>query len=120
MRVGASAGFVRPPKAMKTPVTPSRESETTRNPETAPPRSETIRASPRLRVAALAVRLFDFTATYMPMKPETPEQAAPIKKATAVCQARLNLVTSPYDGIRYNTKATTIAATTASAAIVRY
>ena len=48
-------------------VTPSRLSEITRKPETAPPRSETISASPRPRRAALAVRMFARTATCMPM-----------------------------------------------------
>src|SRR5437868_8551476 len=91
MREGATAGFVRPPKAMKTPVTPNKERETTRNPETAPPRNETIKASPRLRVAALAVRLFDFTATVIPIYPEAPEQIAPTRKAIAVRHARSNL-----------------------------
>src|SRR5260370_41264647 len=101
--------------------TPNRESETTRKPETAPPRSETISASPRLRVAALAVRLFDFTATYMPMEPAGAEQASPIQKALLVWYARQNLshsaVTFP---TRYITRPTIMPAITASKAIVRY
>src|SRR5436305_15100653 len=120
MREGASAGFVRPPKATKTPVTPSRESETTRKPETAPPRRETIKASPRLRVAALAVRLFDFTATIMPMYPETPEQIAPTRKAMAVRHARSNLLAVLPVVRKKRTAATIMAAKMARRAIVRY
>ena len=49
------------------PVTPSSERATTRKPETAPPRSAAVSASPRLRLAAEAVRWFDCTATNIPM-----------------------------------------------------
>ena len=44
-----------------------RLSATTRKPETAPPRRETVIASLRLRVAAEAVREFERTAMNMPM-----------------------------------------------------
>ena len=55
---------------MKTPKiveTPIRLSATTRKPETAPPRSETVTAALRLRCAADAVRTLDRTAMNMPM-----------------------------------------------------
>ena len=99
---------------------PSSESATTRKPDTAPPRNETIKASPRLRVAALAVRLFDFTATIIPMYPETPEQVAPIRKAIAVRHARSSFsVVLPVVKAK-RTVATRMAANIARRAIVRY
>src|SRR5690348_13129893 len=61
----------------KTISTPRRPSETTRKPETAPPRRATVNASPRLRRAAEAVRTFDRTATYMPIQPDKAERKAP-------------------------------------------
>src|SRR5690349_19041165 len=92
MSEGVSADdCVRPPKSKKSTETPSKERATTRKPETAPPRREVTRASPRLCLAALAVRLLVCTATDIPMKPEIPEQRAPTRKATEVCQARLIL-----------------------------
>ena len=66
------------------PHTPSSESATTRNPETAPPRIATWTASTRLRWAADAVRTLARTATNMPMMPEAIEHSAPTKKAIAV------------------------------------
>ena len=47
--------------------TPMRLSATTRKPETAPPRSETVIASFRLFCAAAAVRTLERTAMNMPM-----------------------------------------------------
>ncbi len=66
------------------PHTPSSDRDTTRNPDTAPPRIATWTASTRLRRAADAVRTFDLTATNMPMIPDAIEQAAPTRKANAV------------------------------------
>ncbi len=71
----------RPPKTMKTMVTPSKLSAMTRKPETAPPRKETMSASPRPLRAAPATRILERTATFIPMKPAAPEQAAPKRKA---------------------------------------
>ena len=68
----------------KSTVTPSKLSATTRKPETAPPRRAVVIASLRLCRAALAVRIFERTATYMPMKPDNPEASAPTRKAIAV------------------------------------
>ena len=67
--------------------TPMSESATTRMPETAPPRSEMRSASARLCCAAAAVRRFDFTATNMPMMPDSIEALAPTRKAKPVRSA---------------------------------
>ena len=66
------------------PHTPSSDRETTRKPETAPPRIATWTASTRLRRAAAAVRTLERTLIVMPMMPEAIEQAAPTRKANAV------------------------------------
>ena len=66
------------------PDTPRRLSDTTRKPETAPPRRETVIASFRLRVAAEAQRAFERTEMYMPMYPDSAEAAAPTRKAIPV------------------------------------
>ena len=66
------------------PHTPSSESATTRNPETAPPRIATWTAPTRLVRAAAAVRTFERTLTNMPMIPDAIEQAAPTRNAIAV------------------------------------
>ena len=50
--------------------------------------ARSIRASPRPVRAAAAVRMLLRTATYMPMNPEMPERAAPIRKAIAVMTPR--------------------------------
>ena len=97
------------------PSTPSRLSATTRKPETAPPRSETLMASLTLRWAAAAVRRLAWTAMYMPMKPARPEQNAPTRKATAVripCAGSLASPPISTPMIR--------AATSASSEMVRY
>src|SRR5215469_11929229 len=104
----------------KTKEMPDKESATTRKPEPAPPRNETIKASPRLRVAALAVRLFDFTATVIPIYPETPEQMAPMRKAIAVRHARSSLSVGLPVVRKKRTVATRIAATMARREMVRY
>src|SRR5213078_1820108 len=54
--------------------TPNRLIATTNSPLTAPPRNAICRALFRLERAALAVRMFERTATYMPTKPATPER----------------------------------------------
>ena len=64
--------------------TPSRERETTRKPETAPPRMATWTASTRLRRAAEATRTLALTLTSMPMMPQAIEQAAPTRNAPPV------------------------------------
>src|SRR5437899_2957444 len=97
--------------------TPIRLSATTRKPETAPPRKEVWTASFKLRRAAAAVRILDFTATYMPVKPAMPEQAAPTKKASAVRQPKSIVALGPTTDTRMPT---TTAATTARMAIVWY
>ena len=66
------------------PHTPSSDSATTRNPETAPPRIATWTASTRLRRAADAVRTFALTAMSMPMIPDAIEHAAPMRNAMPV------------------------------------
>src|SRR4030042_2516349 len=66
------------------PDTPSRLSETTRKPDTAPPRRETVMASLRLGVAAEAQRAFERTEMYMPMNPDSADAAAPTRKAMPV------------------------------------
>jgi hypothetical protein len=62
------------------------ESPTTRKPLTAPPRSATANAGATPWRAALAVRTFDWTATYMPMMPLSALAAAPTRNATPVRQ----------------------------------
>jgi len=58
-----------------------RLSDTTRKPDTAPPRKETVIASLRLRVAAEAQRALERTEIYIPMYPDSAEAAAPTRKA---------------------------------------
>ena len=53
---------------------------------TEPARKATFRAGLRPSLAASAVRTFDRTATFMPMKPAAAESVAPIRKPTAVPQ----------------------------------
>src|SRR2546430_3751548 len=67
--------------------TPNRLIATTNSPLTAPPRNAICRALFRLERAALAVRMFERTATYMPTKPATPEQNAPNRKDSVVVSA---------------------------------
>ena len=66
------------------PDTPNRLRATTRKPDTAPPRRETVIASLRLRVAAEAARLLERTEMYMPMYPARPDAAAPTRNAMPV------------------------------------
>src|SRR3972149_10914466 len=66
------------------PDTPRRLSDTTRKPDTAPPRKETVIASLRLRVAAEAQRTLERTDIDMPMYPDSAEAAAPTRKAMPV------------------------------------
>ena len=66
------------------PQTPRSDRATTRKPETAPPRIATWTASTRLRRAAAAVRTFDRTLIVIPMMPDSIEQPAPTRNATAV------------------------------------
>ena len=75
-----------PPKAKKITVTPIRLRAVIRKPDTAPPRRATLTASVRFFWAAAAQRTLDLTAMYMPMKPERPEQIAPTRNASEVCQ----------------------------------
>ena len=84
MRNGASAGRSCPPKKTKTAYTPSSESAATRKPETAPPRMATCTALTTPWRAAAVVRRFAFTLTYIPMTPDTMEQAAPKMNAIPV------------------------------------
>src|SRR5438105_1136127 len=103
--------------------TPSNESDTTRKPDTAPPRSATVRASPRERRAAEAVRRLERTATYIPMNPETAEHAAPSKKAIEVIipsSSWVLLVPAALCGIMDSSTPTSTAVTTASKAMVVY
>src|SRR5947209_11853637 len=53
--------------------TPNKLIATTNSPLTAPPRSAIWSALLRLERAALAVRMFERTATYMPTMPATPD-----------------------------------------------
>ena len=113
--VAPAAAALKPPNRVYMPSTPSRLSATTRKPETAPPRSETLMASLTLRCAAAAVRRLAWTAMYMPMKPARPEQNAPTRKATAVripCAGSLASPPISTPMIR--------AATSASSEMVRY
>ena len=61
----------------------------TRKPETAPPWKAAVSAAPRFLRAPAAVRRFERTATFMPMKPETPDKAAPTRKEKKVRSACL-------------------------------
>src|SRR3989440_12566097 len=69
--------------------TPNRLIATTNKPLTAPPRSAICSALLRLERAALALRMFERTATYMPTMPATPEQRAPNRKDKGVGGARV-------------------------------
>ncbi len=50
----------------------------------APPRKAICRAALRPSLAAWAVRTFERTDTFMPMKPAAPDRMAPMAKPTAV------------------------------------
>ncbi len=52
----------------------------------APPRKAICRAALRPSLAACAVRTFERTETFMPMKPAAPERMAPMAKPIAVGQ----------------------------------
>src|SRR5581483_3701700 len=112
---GAVSGLVIPPKATNITEPPSRESATTRKPETAPPRRLAWIASFSDRRAALAVRLFDWIEMYIPVHPASAEHPAPTRKETAV--------DTPSDGELSTaaiTAPTTMQPTNASAMIVPY
>ena len=53
---------------------------------TEPARNATLSAGVRPRFAASAVRTFERTATFMPMKPAAAESTAPMRKPIAVPQ----------------------------------
>ena len=53
---------------------------------TEPARKATLSAGLRPWLAASAVRAFERTATFMPMKPAAAESTAPIRKPNAVPQ----------------------------------
>src|SRR3989442_13107500 len=82
--------------------TPKRLIATTNSPLTAPPRSAICSALLRLERAALAVRMFERTATYMPTRPATPEQNAPNRKDRVVVSASAAAAGSPGGGLRQN------------------
>ena len=87
MRKGACSTVTSPTNtwnSVNTSHTPSSDRDTTRNPETAPPRMATWTASTRLRRAADAVRTLARTLTCIPMMPESIEQPAPTRNAKAV------------------------------------
>src|SRR2546428_13338569 len=79
--------------------TPNRLIATTNSPLTAPPRSAICSALLRLERAALAVRMFERTATYMPTRPATPEQNAPNRKDKVVVSASVVAAGSPEGGL---------------------
>ena len=56
---------------------------------TEPARNATLSAGESPERAASAVRTFDRTATFIPMKPAADESSAPIRKPTAVPQPSL-------------------------------
>ena len=68
----------------KNPVTPNRPRPTTSMPVIAPPLKATFNASFMPLVAACAVRTLARTDTFMPMKPQAPDNTAPRKKPIAV------------------------------------
>ena len=64
--------------------------EATVKPMIEPPKNATLRASDApSSFAATAVLTLAFVAVYIPIKPATPEQAAPTKKDIAVSQPKL-------------------------------
>src|SRR3954447_16705048 len=111
--------------SVKIAQTPSSDSATTRNPDTAPPRMATWTASTRLRRAADAVRTLVLTATNIPMMPDAIEHAAPTRKANAVISPMgrpASFGTSATAGVstRVITTPMTTAPTTARMPIVEY
>ena len=74
--------------------------ETTNNPLTAPPRRAICKALLRLERAALALRILERTATYMPTMPATPEQSAPNRNDRVVVSASVLAAGSPGCGLR--------------------
>src|SRR2546425_13220974 len=82
--------------------TPRRLIATTNSPLTAPPRSAIWSALLRLERAALAVRMLERTATYMPTRPATPEQNAPNRKDRAVVSASVAAAGSTEGGLLKN------------------
>ena len=81
-------------------------------PVTVPPLKATESAGASPDLAASAVRTFERTATFMPMKPVSPESTAPIRKPIATFQPRSD-VHVPATPIRMKT-------TTATPAMVVY
>src|SRR2546426_11581573 len=80
--------------------TPNKLIATTNSPLTAPPRSAIWSALLRLGRAALAVRMFERTATYIPTIPATPEHRAPNRKDNVVVSARGAAAGSSAGGLR--------------------
>ena len=68
------------------PATPNRPSPTTRRPVTEPARNATLSAGGSPWRAASAVRTFERTATFIPMKPAAADRTAPMRKPIAVPQ----------------------------------
>ena len=68
--------------------TPRRPRPTTNIPVMAPPLNATLRASFIPTVAACAVLTLARTETFMPMKPQAPDNTAPITNPMAVARSR--------------------------------
>ena len=73
---------------MKNKATPSRPKPTTSIPVIAPPLKATLSASFMPTVAACAVRTFALTDTFMPIKPQAPDNTAPRTNPMAVAMSK--------------------------------
>ena len=91
----------------KYPPTPSRPRPTTRIPVTVPPLKATERAGFMPDLAASAVRTFERTATFIPMKPVSAERTAPIMKPIATFHPRSSVQMPAMPIARNTTTATT-------------
>ena len=92
----------------KYPPTPSRPRPTTRMPVTVPPLKATESAGFMPDLAASAVRTFERTATFIPMKPVSAESTAPIMNPIATFHPR-SPVHVPATPMARNTTTATIA-----------
>src|SRR6056297_2623462 len=74
------------PKMMNNTLRPRTPRPTTPRPITEPPANATSRPLPRLVLAALVVLTFALVATFIPIKPASPEQIAPTTNEIATIQ----------------------------------
>ena len=88
---------------MKRTLRPKTPKPTTPSPITDPPENAISNAFPRLSLAALVVRTFALVATFIPIKPASPEKIAPNINEKATRYEDVSLL-----AVNANNRATTI------------